>query len=206
VSNSKKCCNHSTQEVTLVERQTNRWGLEYLRRHAGEGLAGISADVAEKIAVLALILIEDLGLQLAMPFKRSVALGEQVLVKVSHVDPQDIQFQELTPQQVQPAVNKKRGWGIPTLQEIGFKRSFATESCTDTNFGLRSLSTAAYRQLIVYRESLSHDLVHVVISVCRQPPHEMYALLASASALYFCRVRRFLGVVQGSMDSSRGYS
>jgi len=50
------------------------------------GLAGIGADVAPKIAV-ALILIEDLGLQLPMPFKRSVTLGEQVLVKVSHVDP-----------------------------------------------------------------------------------------------------------------------
>jgi len=48
------------------------------------GLAGIGADVAPKIAVL--ILIEDLGLQLPMPFKRST-LGEQVLVKVSHVDP-----------------------------------------------------------------------------------------------------------------------
>jgi len=49
---------------------------------------------SEKIA-LALILIEDLGLQLPMPFKRSVTLGEQVLVKVSHVDPRQdmIQFQ-----------------------------------------------------------------------------------------------------------------
>jgi len=42
-----------------------------------------------------------------MPFKRSVTLGEQVLVKVSHVDPREdmIQFQELSYQEVQPTAN-----------------------------------------------------------------------------------------------------
>jgi exoribonuclease-2 len=98
----------ATQEVTLVERQTNRyWSLEYLRRHAGEVWQALVLMWLREDSRLALILIEDLGLQLAMPFKRSVALGEQVLVKVSHVDPRQdiIQFQELTYQQVQPAVN-----------------------------------------------------------------------------------------------------
>jgi len=46
-------------------------GLEYLRRHAGEVWQALVLMWLEKIAV-ALILIEDLGLQLAMPFKRSV--------------------------------------------------------------------------------------------------------------------------------------
>jgi exoribonuclease-2 len=53
---------------------------------------------------LALILLEDLGLQLPMVFRRSVNLGEQVLVKVSLADPQKdiIQFQEII---YQEAVN-----------------------------------------------------------------------------------------------------
>jgi len=53
-------------------------GLEYLRRHAGEVWQALVLMWLED-SRLALILIEDLGLQLAMPFKRSVALGEQVL-------------------------------------------------------------------------------------------------------------------------------
>jgi len=46
---------------------------------------------------LALILLEDLGLQLPMSFRRSVTLGEQLLVKVSLADPQKdmIHFQEI---------------------------------------------------------------------------------------------------------------
>ena len=56
---------------------------------------------------LALILLEDLGLQLPMFFKRSVGLGEQVLVKVSHADPQKdmIQFQEIIYQESHQATN-----------------------------------------------------------------------------------------------------
>jgi len=46
-----------------------------------------------------------------MPFKRSVTLGEQVLVKVSHVDPRHmIQFQELSYQEVQPTATKRTGY------------------------------------------------------------------------------------------------
>ena len=42
-----------------------------------------------------------------MPFKRSVELGEQVLIRVAHVDPRQdvIQFQELTYQEAQPTAN-----------------------------------------------------------------------------------------------------
>ena len=56
---------------------------------------------------LGLILIEDLGLQLPMIFKRHVGPGAQLLVRVAHVDPrQDVlQFQELTHQEAQPTAN-----------------------------------------------------------------------------------------------------
>lgn len=88
-----------TQEVVLVERQTNRyWGLEYLRRHPEEVWQALVLMWLREDTGLALILIEDLGLQLPMPFKRDVALGEQVLLKAAYVDPrQDIlQFQEVS--------------------------------------------------------------------------------------------------------------
>ncbi len=88
-----------TQEVVLVERQTNRyWGLEYLRRHPEEVWQALVLMWLREDTGLALILIEDLGLQLPMPFKRDVALGEQVLLRAAYVDPrQDIlQFQEVS--------------------------------------------------------------------------------------------------------------
>lgn len=88
-----------TQEVVLVERQTNRyWGLEYLRRHPDEVWQALVLMWLREDTGLALILIEDLGLQLPMLFKRDVALGEQVLLKAAYVDPrQDIlQFQEVS--------------------------------------------------------------------------------------------------------------
>jgi exoribonuclease-2 len=52
-----------------------------------------------------LILLEDLGLELAMHFKRSVALGDRLEVQVSHADPHEdtIQFRELMEQEVQAA-------------------------------------------------------------------------------------------------------
>jgi len=89
----------ATQEVTLVERQTNRyWGLEYLRCHADQIWQALMLMWLREDSRLGLILIEDLGLQLPMPFKRDVALGEQLNVRVAYVDPrQDVlQFQELT--------------------------------------------------------------------------------------------------------------
>lgn len=98
----------ATQEVTLVERQTNRyWGLEYLRRHQHEVWQALVLMWLREDSGLALILIEDLGLQLPMPFKRSVDLGEQVSLKVAYVDPRQdvIQFQELTYSEAQLAAN-----------------------------------------------------------------------------------------------------
>ena len=98
----------AAQEVTLVERQTNRyWGLEYLRRHPQEVWQATVLMWLREDSGLALILIEDLGLQLPMLFKRAVSLGEQILIRAAHVDPrQDIlQFQELTYSESQTAAN-----------------------------------------------------------------------------------------------------
>jgi exoribonuclease-2 len=97
-----------TQEVTMVERQTNRfWALEYLRRHPEEVWEATVLMWLREDSGLALILLEDLGLQLPMLFKRSVKLGEQLLVKVFHADPHKdvIQFQEIIYQEAQPAAN-----------------------------------------------------------------------------------------------------
>jgi exoribonuclease-2 len=87
-----------TQEVTMVERQTNRyWALEYLRRHPDKVWEVTLLMWLREDSNLGLILLEDLGLQLPMSFRRTVKLGEQLLVKVSIADPQKdiIQFQEI---------------------------------------------------------------------------------------------------------------
>ncbi|MBC1238381.1 ribonuclease catalytic domain-containing protein [Nostoc sp. 2RC] len=97
-----------TQEVTMVERQTNRYyALEYLRRHPEQIWPVTVLMWLREDSNLALILLEDLGLQLPMSFKRSVNLGEQILVKVIHADPQKdlIQFQEIIYQEAQSAAN-----------------------------------------------------------------------------------------------------
>ena len=97
-----------TQEVTTVERDTNRyWALEYLRRHPDNVWQITVLMWLREDSNLALIMLEDLGLQLPMFFKRDVTLGEQLLVKVSHADPRKdmIQFQEIIYQQAQTALN-----------------------------------------------------------------------------------------------------
>jgi len=94
----------TTQELTMVERQTNRyWALEYLRRHPEQVWETTVLMWLREDSNLALILLEDLGLQLPMVFRRTVRLGEQVLVKVSISDPQKdvIQFQEIIYQEAQ---------------------------------------------------------------------------------------------------------
>ncbi len=88
----------TTQEVTMVERQTNRyWALEYLRRQPEQVWQVTVLMWLREDSNLALILLEDLGLQLPMSFRRDVNLGEQLLVKVGLADPQKdmIQFQEI---------------------------------------------------------------------------------------------------------------
>jgi exoribonuclease-2 len=97
-----------TQEVTMVERQTNRyWALEYLRRHPNQAWETTVLMWLREDSNLALIMLEELGLQLPMFFKRDVKLGDELLVKVSHADPHKdmIQFQEIIYQEPQTVGN-----------------------------------------------------------------------------------------------------
>jgi exoribonuclease II len=82
----------SIYEATMVERQTNRyWTLEYLNRASDCQWEAIFLRWLREDESLALILIEDLGIELAMRFTRWVELGERVQVQVALVDPrQDI--------------------------------------------------------------------------------------------------------------------
>ncbi len=79
-------------EATMVERQTNRyWTLEYLNRMSDCEWEAIFLRWLREDESLALILIEELGIELAMKFDRWVELGERVQVRVALVDPrQDI--------------------------------------------------------------------------------------------------------------------
>ena len=93
-------------EATLVERQTNRyWGLEYMPRHPNEVWQALVLRWLREHDNLGLILLEDLGLELVMRFKRSVSLGDRLEVQVSHSDPRQdvIQFRELVDQEAQAA-------------------------------------------------------------------------------------------------------
>jgi exoribonuclease-2 len=95
-------------EATLVERQTNRyWGLEYLRRNADQVWQVLVLRWLREHDNLGLILLEDLGLELVMRFKRSVSLGDRLEVQVSHADPRQdvIQFRELVDQEAQAAAS-----------------------------------------------------------------------------------------------------
>jgi exoribonuclease-2 len=85
-------------EATLVERQTKRyWALEYLRRHQNRPWDVMLLRWLREDEGLGLIMVEDLGLELAMRFNRAVALGEQFQVRVSHASPRQdvIRFEEV---------------------------------------------------------------------------------------------------------------
>ncbi|MEQ9668363.1 ribonuclease catalytic domain-containing protein [Coleofasciculus sp. G2-EDA-02] len=96
----------AASEAAIVERQTNRyWGLEYLRRHPDQVWQALMLRWLREHDNLGLILLEDLGLELVMRFKRSVRLGDRLDVQVTHADPRQdvIQFRELMDQAVEPA-------------------------------------------------------------------------------------------------------
>ncbi|MDG2989995.1 ribonuclease R [Candidatus Synechococcus calcipolaris G9] len=83
----------SVQESILVERQTTRyWCLEFLRRHRNEVWRGILLRWLRPDDALGLILLEDLGVELAMRFQRTPILGESLEVRVSRVDPRTDQI------------------------------------------------------------------------------------------------------------------
>ncbi|MGE5656290.1 MAG: ribonuclease catalytic domain-containing protein [Actinomycetota bacterium] len=88
----------AVKEASNVERQTNRyWGLEYLRRHTDEVWQAMMLRWLREDTNVGLILLEELGLELAMRFSRSVEIGDRLEVKVTHCDPRSdaIHFQEM---------------------------------------------------------------------------------------------------------------
>jgi exoribonuclease II len=90
---------NTAYESTLVERQTNRyWALEYLRRRPEEVWQSLMLRWLREHESLGLVLIEDLGLEMAMYFNRPVEVGEQLEIKVTYADPRRdiIQFAELS--------------------------------------------------------------------------------------------------------------
>lgn len=88
-------------EATMVERQTNRyWTLEYLNRMSDCEWEAIFLRWLREDESLALILIEELGVELAMKLTRWVELGDRVQVRVALVDPRQdiIHLREITSQ------------------------------------------------------------------------------------------------------------
>jgi exoribonuclease II len=79
-------------EANMLERQTNRyWTLEYFNRSTEREWEAIFLRWLREDESLALIMIEDLGIELAMKFPRWAAIGERIQVQVVLVDPrQDI--------------------------------------------------------------------------------------------------------------------
>jgi exoribonuclease II len=76
------------QEASFVERQTNRyWSLEFLRQQGDAVWQAMMLRWLREHESLALILLEDLGLEFAMRFDRAVNLGERFTVKVLSADP-----------------------------------------------------------------------------------------------------------------------
>ena len=75
-------------EATLVERQTNRyWSLEYLRQHEQEVWRALVLRWLREHDNLAIVMLEDLGLELPIRFGRNVHLGESLQVIVQEVNP-----------------------------------------------------------------------------------------------------------------------
>lgn len=94
-------------EAVLVERQTNRyWGLEYLRRHADVVWQALVLRWLREHENFGLVLLEDLGLEMAMRFARPIEVGDRLHIKVAYVDPRQdiIQFTEVTPSTAEMAI------------------------------------------------------------------------------------------------------
>jgi exoribonuclease-2 len=99
---------NTAYEATLVERQTNRyWSLEYLRRHSKQVWQALMLRWLREHENLGLVLLEDLGLEMAMRFDRAVEPGDRFDVKVVFVDPRQdiIQFTQSVQSMESAAVN-----------------------------------------------------------------------------------------------------
>nr|WP_199305789.1 ribonuclease R family protein [Pseudanabaena sp. FACHB-2040] len=98
---------NAAYEATLVERQTKRyWALEFLRRNQDQVWDAMMLRWLREDDGLGLIILEDLGLELAMRFNRDVALGERLQVRVSHANPRQdvIRFEEVTMEAAETSV------------------------------------------------------------------------------------------------------
>ena len=90
-------------EANMVERQTNRyWTLEYLNRSGDREWDALFLRWLREDESLALVMIEELGIELAMKFNRWIAPGEQIQVQVALVDPRQdiIHLREISTQSV----------------------------------------------------------------------------------------------------------
>ncbi len=88
----------SVYEAIQIERQTNRyWSFEYLKRHQDTIWQAIMLRWLREDDGLAIILLEELGLELVHRFDRHINLGDPLEVKVSIVNPRrdEIRFQEI---------------------------------------------------------------------------------------------------------------
>ena len=75
-------------EAVTVERQTKRyWALEFLRRQGNQVWPVMLLRWLREHESLGLVIIEDLGLELAMRFETSPELGERFDVRVAHANP-----------------------------------------------------------------------------------------------------------------------
>ncbi|MDY7007971.1 MAG: ribonuclease R family protein [Cyanobacteriota bacterium] len=98
----------AVKEASSVERFTNRyWGLEYLRRNTDEIWQALIIRWLKEEINLGLVLLEELGLELAMRFGRSVNVGDRLEVKVAHADPRkdEVIFQEVITTVAEAAAN-----------------------------------------------------------------------------------------------------
>ena len=95
---------NAAYEAVQVERQTKKyWAIEFLRRQQEED-RGRTWEVVlvrwlREHESLGLVIFEDYGLEFAMRFDRTVALGERIDVQVSFADPRQemIRFKEVLP-------------------------------------------------------------------------------------------------------------
>lgn len=89
----------SVKEASSVERQTNRyWSLEYLRRQPEKIWQVLVLRWLREDENLGLVMLEDLGIELAHRFERNVRLGDRLGLQVTRVDPQrdEIRFREIS--------------------------------------------------------------------------------------------------------------
>ncbi|MEM9485897.1 MAG: ribonuclease R family protein [Cyanobacteria bacterium P01_F01_bin.116] len=89
-------------EAVTVERQTKRyWALEFLRREGDHSWPVMLVRWLREHENLGLVIIEDLGLELAMRFETPPSLGERFEVRVVHANPrQDFIRLEPVPDEV----------------------------------------------------------------------------------------------------------